>query len=187
MRPPVHAPDALLALALALPALLAGCGDTAVAATLPADAAAVADPGATPAPGLPGEVFLDHSVHAGQAKIPCLACHVWADRSPVAGLPSGRKCMGCHRFVAKDKPGVQLLARRVEDGTPLRWQRVFSVPDFIYFSHRAHVRARVDCKECHGDMTWVRTIRQDRPFTMGRCLACHEERKATRDCVACHK
>ncbi len=185
MQPTVHAPAPpfVLALALALAAALAGCGDRAAAATLSPDAAAAA-PGM---PGVPGEVFLDHSVHAGQAKIPCLACHVWADRSPVAGLPSGRKCMGCHRFVAKDKPGVQLLAQRVEDGRPLRWERVFSIPDFIYFSHRAHVRARVDCKECHGDMALVRAIRQDRPFTMGRCLACHAERKATQDCVACHK
>ncbi len=164
---------------------VAACGD-APAPTAPAVSARAPELVSTE-PGAPGEIVLDHSVHAGKARIPCLACHVYAAESPVAGLPSGRKCMGCHKFVAKDKPGVQLLAQRVEEGRPLRWRRVFSVPDFIYFSHRVHVRARVDCKECHGDMTWVKTIRQDQPFTMGRCLACHEERKATRDCIACHK
>ncbi len=163
-------------------AALAGCGGEPAAPALPA----AAELGAGEA-GAPGEVFLDHSVHAGKIKMPCLGCHVYADASPVAGLPSGRKCMGCHKFVSKDKPGVQLLAQRVAEGRPLRWERVFSVPDFIYFSHRSHVRARVECRECHGDMTVVKTIRQERPFTMGRCLACHEERKATRDCLACHK
>jgi hypothetical protein len=148
---------------------------------------AAATPGGALEPGAPGEVALDHSVHAGQAKIPCLACHVYADKSPVAGLPSGKRCMGCHKFVAKDKPGVKLLAERVEAGEPLRWQRVFSVPDFIYFSHRVHVRAKVECKECHGDMASAKTVRQNRPFTMGGCLGCHEKRKANRDCLACHK
>ncbi len=176
MRPPV------LGLVLSACGALAGCGGSSAAELAPA---AVAPD--SPGPGLPGEIAFDHVVHAGQAGMPCLSCHVYADRSPVAGLPSGRKCMGCHKFVAKDRPGVRLLAARVQAGRSLRWERVFAVPDFIYFSHRAHVRARVDCKDCHGDVASMRTVRQDRPFTMGRCLACHEERKASRDCVACHK
>src|SRR5271169_2882090 len=116
-----------------------------------------AQPAAAPviaevAPGQPspaGEVPFNHQIHAGQFKIPCLDCHAYADKSPSAGLPSGRKCMGCHKFVGKDKPEVQILAKRFEDGQPLRWERVFAVPDFIYFSHRVHVAAKVDCKECH--------------------------------------
>lgn len=132
-------------------------------------------------------VPFDHTIHAGQYGIPCLDCHVYADRSPVAGLPSGRKCMGCHKFVASDKPAIQKLRERVAAGQPLAWLRVFAVPDFIYFSHRMHVRAKVACAECHGDMAAQKTITQDRPFTMGRCLACHEDRHATRDCLSCHK
>ncbi|HET9991454.1 MAG TPA: cytochrome c3 family protein, partial [Kofleriaceae bacterium] len=110
-----------------------------------------------------------------------------ADKSPVAGLPSGRKCMGCHKFVAKDNPVVMKLAARVAAGEPLRWLRVFAVPDFIYFSHRMHVRKNVACSECHGDMAAHKAITQSEPFTMGRCLACHNERGATRDCLGCHK
>ncbi|MGO8968482.1 MAG: cytochrome c3 family protein [Myxococcaceae bacterium] len=134
-----------------------------------------------------GEVPFDHQIHAGQYRIPCLDCHVYADKSPVAGLPSGRKCMGCHKFVGKDKPAVQVLAQRFEDGQPLVWARVFAVPDFVYFSHRAHVGAKVECKECHGDVAAAKTVRQNEPFTMGRCLTCHESRNASRDCMTCHK
>jgi len=140
-----------------------------------------------PAPGEVNEVPFDHTIHAGQYQIPCLDCHVYADRSAVAGLPSGRKCMGCHKFVAKDTPAIQTLAERVSAGRPLRWLRVFAVPDFIYFSHRMHVRAKVACAECHGEVAAHKAIVQDRPFTMGRCVTCHEQRGATRDCLACHK
>jgi Cytochrome c7 and related cytochrome c len=144
------------------------------------------------APGEPapvGEIPFSHKAHAGDCKIPCLACHVFADQSPVAGIPSGRKCMGCHKFVAKEKPGVRLLAARVKAEQPLRWERVFVVPDFIYFSHRAHLRAKekLECKDCHGDIAAQKVVRQEQPFTMGRCLACHEQKKAPRDCTVCHK
>jgi hypothetical protein len=181
----VRAP--FLGSALVLAGVLAACGRS------PAPKAAAPDVEAAPVsqPGAPGEIPFDHTIHAGQASgqaaMPCLSCHVYADKSPVAGIPSGKKCMGCHKFVAKEKPGVKLLAERVEEGRPLRWARVFDLPDFIYFSHRVHIRARIDCKECHGDVATMKVVRQDRPFTMGRCLECHEERRANRDCVACHK
>ncbi len=169
-------------LLLLVATLVGACGrSTGPQDLLPAAAAAV------PPPGAPGEIPFDHVIHAGQAAIPCLSCHLYADKSPVAGIPSGKKCMGCHKFVAKEKPGVKLLAERVEEGRPLRWVRVFDLPDFIYFSHRMHVRAKVECRECHGDVAAMKVVRQERQFTMGRCLGCHEERKASRDCVACHK
>ena len=72
--------------------------------------------------GTAGDVPFDHTIHAGKYGIPCLDCHVYADKSPVAGLPSGRKCMGCHKFVDKEKPAVQTLAAHVEAAEPLRWQ-----------------------------------------------------------------
>ena len=177
----------LAGLLLALGGALAACGRP----PTPSGPAPAPELAAAPQPGEPGEIPFDHTVHAGtaagQAAMPCLSCHVYADKSPVAGIPSGKKCMGCHKFVAKEKPGVKLLAERVEEGRPLRWARVFDLPDFIYFSHRVHVRARIDCRECHGDVAAMKVVRQDRPFTMGRCLECHEERKANRDCIACHK
>jgi hypothetical protein len=145
--------------------------------------------GARGEPAPVGEVPFSHKAHAGDCKIPCLACHAFADQSPVAGIPSGRKCMGCHKFVAKEKPGVRVLAARVKAEQPLRWERVFTLPDFIYFSHRAHLHSKekLECKDCHGDIAAQKVVRQERPFTMGQCLACHEKKKAPRDCTACHK
>ena len=140
-------------------------------------------------PGPVGEVPFSHKAHAGDCKMPCLSCHVYADKSPVAGLPSGRKCMGCHKFVAKEKPAVRVLAARFKAGQPLRWERVFAVPDFISFSHRVHLHAKekMECKDCHGDVAAMKVVRQERPFTMGFCLECHQKKKASRDCIACHR
>jgi hypothetical protein len=137
--------------------------------------------------GSVGDVPFDHTIHAGKYGIPCLDCHAYADKSPVAGIPSGRKCMGCHKFVDKENPTVAKLASHVEAGESLRWQRVFAIPDFVYFSHRMHVRANVACAECHGDVAKMKTVVQGQPFTMGRCLGCHRERNATHDCLGCHK
>jgi hypothetical protein len=135
----------------------------------------------------PGTVPFDHTVHAREYGMTCLGCHVYAAQSTAAGLPSVRKCMGCHKFVAKDKPGVQALAALYEKGEAPRWPRVTRLPDFIYFSHRMHVRSDVACRECHGEVKDMKTVRMAVAMNMGFCLACHSERHATVDCVACHK
>ena len=147
----------------------------------------VLGPPGTPAPV--DEIPFDHRIHAGDCAIPCLSCHADAVRSPVAGLPSGKKCMGCHKFVAKENPAVQVLAARVRADQPLRWTRVFELPDFVRFTHQVHLHFQepVACSECHGDVATMSTVRQDQPFTMGRCLTCHEDRNVRHDCVVCHR
>jgi hypothetical protein len=144
-------------------------------------------PAGTPAPV--DEIPFDHRIHAGDCAIPCLSCHADAVRSPVAGLPSGKKCMGCHKFVAKDRPAVQVMAARIRAEQPLRWTRVFELPDFVYFTHRVHLHLRdpIACSVCHGDVATMKTVRQDEPFTMGRCLTCHEHNDVRHDCVVCHR
>ncbi len=162
----------------------------AVETTAPASsesAAPLAEGDAAVGPSPVGEIAFDHTIHAGKYAIPCVDCHAFADKTPSAGIPSGRKCMGCHKFVAKDSPAIQTLAARFGAGESLRWERVFYLPDYIYFSHRMHVRADVACSECHGDVASMKKVEQKQPFTMGRCLSCHEQRNATRECLGCHK
>lgn len=146
--------------------------------------------GAAPEPASPdssGTVSFDHTIHAGEYGMPCLSCHVYAAQSSSAGLPSARKCMGCHKFAAKDKPAVQALAALFEKGEAPHWQRVTRLPDFIYFSHRMHIRSKVDCAQCHGDVKAMHTVRMAVNMNMGFCIDCHSEHNATVDCVACHK
>ena len=145
---------------------------------------------APPAPkaGTPGDLIpFDHSLHVGKYGMQCLGCHVDARISTTAGIPSVRKCMGCHKFVSKDKPAIQTLAKLWDEGKSPSFRRIHDLPDYVYFSHRVHIAAQVDCKSCHGDVGKMARVVQVSPLTMGWCLECHKQRKATTDCIGCHK
>jgi len=47
-----------------------------------------------PAPKQP--ILFSHKIHAGDFKIDCQYCHADARRSTFAGVPSVKRCMGCH-------------------------------------------------------------------------------------------
>ena len=48
-------------------------------------------------PGPEQPIPFSHALHAGTYEIACLYCHRQADRSTVAGIPSVRMCLDCHR------------------------------------------------------------------------------------------
>jgi hypothetical protein len=131
-------------------------------------------------------IAFDHKIHAGDYQISCQYCHLYADRSPVAGVPSVKTCMGCHELIATDKPEIENLTRFWQDEQPIEWIKVYDVPDFVRFPHKSHVRAGVECQECHGAVETMETIRKVGDLSMGWCLECHQERKAEIDCLICH-
>jgi hypothetical protein len=65
---------------------------------------------------------------------------------------------------------------------PIAWTRVYKLPDFVYFDHRAHVNAGVVCQTCHGPVEAMERMRQVPDLSMGWCVNCH--RAATRNGVA---
>jgi hypothetical protein len=153
-----------------------------------------------PAPRQP--IPFSHRIHAGELHVGCTACHAYAERSPVAGVPSMARCRGCHRFVKEDRerPAVDaelkvLAARLRDEQTPLEWVRVHRVPDHVSFSHVRHVSNGVACRECHGAVEEMDVVRQVAPLSMGWCLECHRRKQAERpverarltDCWTCHK
>jgi len=78
----------------------------------------------------------------------------------------------------------------------IEWIRVHSLPDFVYFDHRPHVNAGIDCQDCHGQVQTMERIRQVEDLSMGWCVNCHREANekaipgkpvhAPIDCVGCH-
>lgn len=127
----------------------------------------------------PQPIAFSHQLHAGEREIPCLYCHYGAERSRHAGIPALSVCMGCHREI--DKPSLELarLTDAVERRRPIRWIQVHKLPDFVYFSHRRHVGAGVECRDCHGAVETMEVVRQEAPLSMGWCLACHQQRGVT--------
>jgi len=157
-------------------------------------------------------IFFSHLIHVGSFRIDCQYCHADARRSEFAGLPSVERCMGCHKIIgAQDNPEIRKIHGYWERGEAIPWVRVFKVPEFTYFPHKAHVRAGLPCQDCHGPVERMRvvgartgpTLANDLlrlvglrpsppPLSMGWCVDCHRAQNATRgtraplDCVTCH-
>lgn len=134
-------------------------------------------------------IEFSHRIHATENQIPCLHCHVYANRTPSAGVPSVSKCMGCHRTIATDKPEIQKVHQYWEDQQPIRWIKVHDVPDFVHFTHKRHVLAEVACQECHGPVETMDRVERVASLRMPWCVDCHTEREVEngRDCWTCHK
>jgi hypothetical protein len=79
---------------------------------------------------------------------------------------------------------------------PIEWLKVHNLPDFVYFDHRPHVAAGVQCQTCHGAIETMERVRQVDDHSMGWCVNCHRDSnrdgvngkkvRASTDCVACH-
>lgn len=129
-----------------------------------------------------------HNVHVDK-KIGCTEyCHEGVTIGPVAGLPSIRTCMICHNAIAVDRPRIKEITAMREKGIDLEWQRVYGYPPpaHVKFNHAPHIRANVECATCHGNIAGQTVARRNVDLTMGFCVNCHMERKASIECVACH-
>ncbi len=150
-------------------------------------------------------IAFSHALHAGQYKIDCQYCHSEARRSEYAGIPSVTRCMGCHKITAADKPEIKKLAEYLAKQEPIPWQRIYKVPEYVYFAHKPHIRAGVTCQTCHGPVETMSVVeaktgqnlandllnlvglaRRSAPLTMGWCVECHTENKASLECTTCH-
>lgn len=82
-----------------------------------------------------------------------------------------------------------------EEPVAIRWARIHQLPDFVYFDHRPHVAAEIRCQKCHGPIETMERVRQGESLSMGWCVDCHRDSRATGnsavsaasiDCVSCH-
>ena len=120
-------------------------------------------------------VMFDHRHHAGDEGIDCRYCHTTVESSPHAGIPPAATCMGCHAQIWNQSPKLAPVRRAFFEGTPIRWNRVHRVPDFVYFDHSIHVAKGVGCVTCHGRVDQMAYVEQAEPLTMAWCLDCHRD------------
>jgi hypothetical protein len=118
-------------------------------------------------------VLFDHRHHTHDDGIDCRYCHHAVDRSPNAGVPSTDVCMHCHAQVWNRAPAVALVRSSYFTDTPIAWERVFNVPDFVFFNHAVHVRRNVGCVTCHGRIDLMAQVYMPEAMTMDWCLDCH--------------
>ena len=75
-------------------------------------------------------------------------------KGPRAGLPSVNTCLVCHASIATDKPLIkQITAMRKRGSTsPGSASTVTREQAHVRFNHAPHIRAKVECATCHGDI-----------------------------------
>ncbi len=150
-------------------------------------------------------IAFPHDTHVQKLGMDCQYCHSSARKGVHAGVPSTQLCMGCHAAVPSEgRPELDKLKAYWNDGAgePIPWVKVHDVPDFVHFNHKPHVRAGVECSECHGQVQEMGVAQRVSSLQMGWCLDCHAQhdsidtnygdkaelrRAELKDCYTCHK
>jgi hypothetical protein len=118
-------------------------------------------------------VPFSHQHHNWELGIDCRYCHTSVEKSGYAGLPSTETCMSCHSQIWTNSPLLEPVRQSYETGTPIKWNLVNKVPDFVYFNHSIHIDRGVNCNTCHGAMTDMHITSKGNSFQMMWCLGCH--------------
>jgi c(7)-type cytochrome triheme protein len=139
-----------------------------------------------PAQGPQQPVPYSHKTHLALG-LECASCHSNPDPGDSMGYPPESLCMTCHQAIKADSPHVQKVAAAAKENKPLPWVRVYQLPDYVYFSHRVHIRANTTCETCHGPVRERDVIAREVEHNMRSCVGCHQAKKARDDCKACHE
>lgn len=138
-------------------------------------------------------VNYSHQIHAGKLGMDCQYCHTAVKESKTANIPAVSTCMNCHTVV-DDKSGYLKLATSADGTKPslhwsspdlmklraywnaneaIPWKRVHKLPDYVNFTHAAHLNAGVSCYSCHSRIDEMPVVHQTKSLSMAFCLDCH--------------
>jgi hypothetical protein len=118
-------------------------------------------------------VPFSHQHHVGGLGIDCRYCHTSVEKSNFAGIPPTQTCMNCHAQIWTSAEMLAPVRNSFSTNTPIRWERVHRLPDFVHFNHSIHINKGVGCASCHGRIDKMNLTYQASPLTMEWCLDCH--------------
>lgn len=118
-------------------------------------------------------VPFSHDHHVRSLGIDCRYCHTTVEKQAFAGMPPTATCMNCHKQIWRDADLLAPIRASFESGRPIRWERVYDLPDFVYFDHSIHVAKGIGCVSCHGRVDQMPLMRQAVSLQMIWCLECH--------------
>ncbi len=140
-----------------------------------------------PATGPVQPIPYSHALHAGKLQLKCAMCHENKDPGELMGIPAAAKCMTCHQAVKADAEPIQKLRSFFESKREIPWVRVYQIPSYVFFSHRAHTETGATCQECHGSVATTDVLKRETDISMGGCMTCHRQKKAPLNCTYCHE
>lgn len=123
-------------------------------------------------------IMFSHRTHVASKKIECAFCHENGNgSSPHMLIPSAQKCALCHQAIKRDHPEVQRIIEHAQAKTEPVWKRVYGFASSanLFFTHIPHLRAKIDCHTCHGDVGQMERVTRVVDQTMGWCLKCHQQ------------
>jgi hypothetical protein len=132
-------------------------------------------------------IAFNHRIHL-QKGLECTSCHAGVTQGPDAGIPNSSFCMACHQEVAINNPEIKKLTAYAAKGQDVPWKPVywFYSSEHVRFWHAPHIRAGVDCQQCHGDMTKQTVAVRSRNLNMNFCISSHRAKGVSADCTTCH-
>ncbi|NDW03386.1 cytochrome c3 family protein [Jiella pacifica] len=120
-------------------------------------------------------VPFSHRHHAGELGLDCRYCHTQVEKAAFAGVPPTETCMTCHSQLWTNAEMLAPVRVSLATNTPIHWQRVHDLADYVYFDHSVHVTNGIGCSSCHGDVADMPLIAKAEPLSMSWCLDCHRD------------
>ena len=115
----------------------------------------------------PQPVPFSHKHHVSGLGIDCRYCHDSVEFASNAGMPPTETCMTCHSQIWTNAAMLAPVRESLAENKPLRWQSVYTLPDYVYFDHSIHIAKGVGCTECHGPIGDMPLTRKATTLYMG--------------------
>jgi len=142
------------------------------------------------APPVAQPIDFSHRKHTVDLQLGCEFCHKYFQTSAHSGLPGAETCGICHTVTLGDSREAARLTELLQNGDSLRFNKLFRLPDYVFYTHRRHVAlGQLDCANCHGGIADTDSPPAQPLVQIGMsfCIDCHETRGLTTDCTACHR
>jgi hypothetical protein len=123
----------------------------------------------------PQPVPFSHEHHVGGLGLDCRYCHTTVEVSATAGMPPTHTCMTCHSQLWTNAAMLEPVRQSLAQGVPIRWNRVNTLPDYVFFNHSIHVAKGVGCTTCHGPIDRMPLVWKGASLQMEWCLDCHRD------------
>lgn len=120
-------------------------------------------------------VPFSHKHHVFELGIDCRFCHTSVEKSAKASVPATETCMTCHSQIWTNAKILEPVRKSWETGTPIVWNKVNKVPEFVYFDHSIHIARGINCNTCHGPVQDMHITWKSHDLSMAWCLECHRE------------
>ena len=120
-------------------------------------------------------VPFSHQHHVGGLGLDCRYCHVEIENAVTGSMPPTHVCMTCHSQIWTNAKILAPVRESLANDTPLVWNRVTNLPDYVFFNHSIHIAKGVGCSECHGAVATMSLTYKASGMTMTFCIDCHAD------------